>query len=306
MARRFSLLIALLVLSGCASELVVTEDGALAVIPHRTDDNGHIVVEVMLNGHGPFRFALDTGASISVVYDRAAEAASVEALPGKRVHVLGMTGSGIFPLAEVGKISVGSESWENARVALLPLDSGFSSRLDGLLGTDFLGRYAVWFSQKERALRLYPSELVAARSYGGWSVIRLSPMRVGSGDVRVFVMQMSIEGQRIITLFDLGATVNLMNRRAARALDIVTRSRRDKSDVYGVTGQIPILAEVHVWALDIDFHTWRHRTFLVGDFPIFDVIDIRKSPLAIVGTGFFKERDFIIDFARERLLVRNR
>ena len=67
-----------------------------------------------------------------------------------------------------------------------------------------------------------------------------------------------------------------------------------------------ILAEVLVWQLQIGNHYWRNRTFLVGEFPLFEVLDVRRNPFAIAGTSFFKRRDFIIDFARERLLVRTR
>ena len=62
------ILVALLALPGCAG--VLDLDGALAVTPYRIGENGRIVIDVRVNGEGPFDFALDTGASISAVFDR--------------------------------------------------------------------------------------------------------------------------------------------------------------------------------------------------------------------------------------------
>lgn len=300
------MLVALLAISGCATELVLRQDEALAVIPHRTGDSGHIVVDVMLNGEGPFKFALDTGASISVVFEDAAAASSIEPLAGSTVHVLGMTGSDVFPVARVGKLAVGSEVWEEARIALLPQTGPVANHVDGILGIDFLSRYSVWYSQSERVLRLYSNELVAESHYVGWSPINLAEMRIGGGEGRVFSFAMFVDGKRIITLFDLGATANLMNVRAARELDIVARKPRGDAHVYGVTGRVPILVELKVRKLAISHNVWRNRIFLVGEFPVFRALSIETLPVAIAGTSFFKDRDFIVDFARNRLLVKSR
>jgi predicted aspartyl protease len=300
----FALLVALIFLPGCAGKLVLEEDGALAVIPHRVNASGQIVVEAMLNSQGPFRFALDTGASISVVFERARKKAGIEPARGQTVNVLGMTGSGNFPIARVARLSVGSESWQNARVALLPDSGPIAKQIDGILGLDFLSRYAVWYSQQERVLRLYPRELVAERHYAGWTSIPLYELEVAGGDVKMFAFDTVIDTERIPTMFDLGATVNLMNRRAARELGVPTVRPRDSRDVWGAIGHTADYTELIVMRLKIGTKLWRNRVFLVGDFAIFDVLDIGRRPLAIAGTSFFKKRDFIIDFARMRLLVR--
>jgi hypothetical protein len=48
---------------------------------------------------------------------------------------------------------------------------------------------------------------------------------------------------------------------------------------------------------------WHGRTFAVGSFPIFDALDLNSKPVAIAGTDLFRDRDFIVDFERGRLLV---
>ena len=306
MARIRAILATLALLSGCAGELLLEPDGALAIVPRQFGDSGHIVVEVMLNGHGPFDFALDTGASISTVFKKAQDNASIEATPGSNVFIFGMTGSGTFPVARISRLALGREEWLDARVALLPGDMPSMTSIDGILGVDFLSRYAVHYSQQDRAVRLYPRELIAERSYRGWHSISLFDLDVGASDITMLAFNLYINMERIPALFDLGATVNVMNDRAARLLQVPVRRLRRSEEVQGVTGQTEATVELIVRRLRIGDIYWGNRRFLVGDFPVFEVLGTDKQPLAIAGTSLFRHRDFIVDFEKKRLLVKAR
>lgn len=306
MARIRAILATLALLSGCAGELLLEPDGALAIVPRQFGDSGHIVVEVMLNGHGPYNFALDTGASITTVFDKARTEASINAIPGSNVFIFGMTGSGTFPVATISQVSLGREEWLDARVALLPGDGPSMVSIDGILGVDFLSQYAVHYSQQDRAVRLYPRELVAERSYRGWHSISLFDLDVGAGDIKMLGFNLYINAERIPALFDLGATVNVMNDSAARSLHVPVRRLRKSEEVRGVTGQTEALVELIVRRLRIGDIYWGNRRFLVGEFPVFDVLGTDRQPLAITGTNLFRDRDFIVDFESKRLLVKAR
>jgi hypothetical protein len=305
MARLFIPVLVCLAVSGCANELVLEKEEALAVVPRRISDSGHIIVETTLNGLGPFQFAIDTGASISVIYESTRAKVAIEPDRRTQVNVLGMTGSGIYPLGQLAEIRVGAEPWNNARVAILPNTTSMSTRIDGILGVDFLSRYAVLYSHRERVLRLYPAEFVSDNAYRGWDRVALRELRVGDGNVAVFVFDMYIGAEHIPTVFDLGATVNVMNRRAARALDIMIRRPRSRPEVQGVSGSMEILAELRVWTLRINNSLWRDTDFLVGEFPVFEALGLDRQSAAIAGVDLFGRRDFIIDFARQRLLVKS-
>lgn len=306
MTRLVILVLTCLAATGCANELVLDREGALAVIPRQVSSTGHILVETSLNGLGPYRFVIDTGASISVVYERARAKVGIETVPNIRVHVFGIAGEGLFPLGQVAEFRVGNERWQHARVALLPDTESVSNRIDGILGVDFLSQYAVLYSGRERVLVLYPRELVSNRSYKGWDSIALRELRVGDGNVAVLALDMYIDTEHIPAVFDLGATSSLMNRRAAKALDVLVRRPRDRPDVHGISGSSEVLVELHVGRLRISNSIWRNRIFLVGDFPVFQTLGINRQPAAIAGADLFGRRDFIIDFARQRLLVKSR
>ena len=306
MARTLAWLAATLLFSGCASELVLDKDGALALIPHRVSSSGHIIVPTMLNGNGPFDFALDTGASISVVFDDTLGAAGLVPVPGDQVRVQGMTGSGSYPVTNVARLHVGTEEWGPARLAILPGTTAVANQIDGILGVDFMTRYAIAYSQQDRVIRLYPRELVQERSYSRWHSIPLFELRIADGNVTAYAFDIYIGGERVPTMFDLGANANLMNRTAARSFGIRTKRSGSSEGVDGAFGATIIATELFVWQLTINKSRWHGSRFLVADFPIFEALGLHRKPAAIAGTSLLKGRDFIIDFAGKRLLVSSR
>jgi len=285
---------------------VLEETNALAVIPHRVSQSGHIIVETTLNGQGPFEFILDTGSSISVVYEKAARKTSLELVPGKEVLVLGMVGKGHYPVTHIDQVQVGGETWNDARVAILPDLTPIASPVDGILGLDFLRRYAIWYSHEDRSMRLYPRQLVQERFYTHWNSIALYDLALSSGNVSVPAISLFIDGVRVRAVLDLGANVNLMNFAAARSLEIPLPERRKRTEVFGAFGSLVATTELKVWRLQVGSVYWRRRTFLIGDFPVFDALDLERHPAALVGTDLFGRRDFVIDFERKRLLVKSR
>ena len=303
MGFRSGLLVAVFLAAGCADQLVLDDDGALLVIPHEVGSQGHIIVKTMINDHGPYRFALDTGASISVVFDKTREAAGLELLAGEQVLVHGMIGSGHFPLTTVTELKVGKESWRNARLASLPGNRQVPTEIDGILGVDFLSRYAVGVSAEERVVRLYPPELVSNRSYSGWHSIPMRKLQVGDGTAFAYSINLEINKIPIPAILDLGAGFNLMNWRAASAIRVKPKGAMSRKVIYGAVEDARIVAELDVEKLRVASLHWRHRTFFISKFSIFEVLDLENKPAAIVGPGFFKDRDFVIDFVRDRLLI---
>jgi len=105
-----------------------------------------LVLPVEINGEGPFRFALDTGASTTIL---SLEVARLAGVAGQRALV--MRGGG-------GKVAGLSGSVESIRVAvgpfLGPLSEAMGERLDGILGYNFLRRFRVRIDYPGRSLRL--------------------------------------------------------------------------------------------------------------------------------------------------------
>ena len=298
----FWLVLALLI-PGCASELVLEKDGALAVIPREDRTSKHLVVDTMVSGEGPFRFAIDTAASMSVLVESTAEAAGANMNTGTRVLLRGMTGSGIFPTATAEQIAVGGLTWKPELLVLLPDESPVGQRMDGLLGTDFLSQYIVAYSADERALRFYPKEVVQGQGSRGWFSVPLFEIHIAKSDATVLVFNMVIGAERVPTILDIGADASMMNHRAARTLGVRTR-KRTGGGVAGATGPTIYTTQLVFWEISLGGQRLHRRNFLVAEFPVFEALSLHNRPAAIAGIDLFDDHDFIIDFAGERLLIR--
>ena len=288
--------------SGCAS--VFDVDGALAVIPYQINDSGRIIVRAQINEAGSFDFAIDTGASISVLIESAVERADLEYRTDDSILIHGMVGSGRYATATIDSLTVGSEVWADARVAVLPGDTPASTGLDGILGVDFLSRYALGYSSRDRIIRLYPPSLVAERTYKGWSSIRMERLDTKQATGALYTIDIEISGRTIPALLDLGSGANLMNGRALRFIGERLRKRSRESELAGAVEATTVHAELRVRRVKTGNMQWRNKNFLIVDIHVMDILQLDHRPVAIIGSDFFNRRDFVIDFARNRLLVR--
>ena len=293
----------LIILSGCAAA-ILDENGALAIVPYQISSTGRIMVEASVNGRGPFDFAVDTGASISVLLEETAQQADLPQDSAGSVLIHGMVASGRYPTAQIETLAVGGANWGDARTVVLPGGTRATSGLDGILGNDFLSRYAVGYSVEERVIRLYPPSVVAERSYRGWSAIPLRALKTSLGPTKLFAIDIEIAGRTLPALLDFGADANLMNTRALRFIGERLRHRRSGNEISGAVEATIVHAELEAAVVRTAHLRWRNTIFLVADIHALDVLELDDRPMAIIGAEFFNRRDFVIDFARSRLLVK--
>ena len=119
-----------------------------------------VLVPVRMNGDGPFHFAVDTGASTTVVSPELARQLGI-----RGARVAKMTGgggrlSGLF--GRTGPVGVGSAEVEEMDVVvgpfLTPLSEVVGTKLDGILGYNFLRRFRVTLDYPSARLGLMPVE----------------------------------------------------------------------------------------------------------------------------------------------------
>lgn len=293
---------AALVLCGCAT--VLDEDGALAVVPYTIESNGRIVVDVLVDGEGPFRFALDTGASISVIHDRLRDRLALQAVPEQSILVYGAVTSGRFPLLKVGQIQIGRQTWAAPRVVSMPGTTAASKDMDGILGIDFLSQYAVGFSVRDRAIRLFAPETIDARNFYRWADVPLDRETIGAGSAALYMFDIEIRGTQIPAIFDLGASVNMMNWPAARSIGLRPSELIGDSDFSGAMDSVEDVGNFIAEKITTNRISWKNELFGVASLPIFGTMLRGERPCAVLGVGLFNQRDFIIDFTRSRVLVK--
>jgi hypothetical protein len=143
--------LAALLLAGCvlyedrdAPDAAQTSPGAVREVPLRVveqDDRTLAFVPVSIEGEGPFMFALDTGASASVVDEDVADRVGLERT-GERRSVSGILGTGLVPVAEVDQWRVGDVPINPGEVTVIDLGPPRGGGgIQGLLGSDVLSDY---------------------------------------------------------------------------------------------------------------------------------------------------------------------
>lgn len=143
-------LLALVGLAGCTvafGEPVVNgcDNGISAPVKVQRDASGStiVVASVLIDGHGPFSLAVDTGASVSILDRSVAQAAGLPQV-GSPEPVAGVGGSQSAIPVQVNSWSIGKIALPAMRIAMLSLpDAQKTNGIAGLLGSDALSRFGV-------------------------------------------------------------------------------------------------------------------------------------------------------------------
>src|SRR6201996_6372247 len=114
------------------TEIMVEAREPRYVSPTKRDQIGRIWSPVMINGHGPFRLVLDTGASHSAVTALVALALGIPTDRSPPVILRGVTGFATVPTIRVDTLSVGDLSVDQTTLPIVPDALGGA---EGVLGS---------------------------------------------------------------------------------------------------------------------------------------------------------------------------
>lgn len=153
---RYLLLTSLLL---CGSS-AVRADTDPVTIPFERLKTGHMAINVMINGKGPYRVIFDTGAPVNVLGSTAAKEAGVLPKDFKQPPLALFGAMGQHPIAalEVGKLKaekVPAMVMDHPAVAALAKADG---PLDGIVGYPFFARFAMTLDYQAKTLTFAPSK----------------------------------------------------------------------------------------------------------------------------------------------------
>jgi predicted aspartyl protease len=123
---------------GC---LVLLTVFALGSVPLTIDERGAVIVEARINGAGPFKFIVDTGASRSIVADDLATALGAPVVA--RSEIVGSAGSDMRFVVRLGSVTLDSARVDALLAVVVPAArlSPLGRGVRGLLGQDFLSAF---------------------------------------------------------------------------------------------------------------------------------------------------------------------
>src|SRR5512134_2920875 len=104
----------------------------LFAAPTRLDRIGRVMTHVMVNGKGPFRFVIDTGASRSTLAPHLARALNLQPSVGRNVMLNGVTGAAEVATVAVDSIEIGALKFEKQQLPVI--FTSIMGNADGILG----------------------------------------------------------------------------------------------------------------------------------------------------------------------------
>jgi hypothetical protein len=118
------------------------------------EDTSLVVIPVHINGHGPFRFLLDTGASRTIL--SAAVADDLKIPRGQR-HMLS-TGGGDVPstMRVIDSIKAGGGELDRLEVVVTDFELMRRMHVDGILGGDYLRQFKVSIDYNNQVVEIEP------------------------------------------------------------------------------------------------------------------------------------------------------
>ena len=116
------------------AEIMVEAREPRYVAPTRRDQIGRIWAPVFINGRGPFRLVLDTGASNSGVTAMVALALGIPTDQSPHVMLRGVTGSAEVPTIRVDTLSVGDLAVDSPILPIVPDALGGAQGISGSEG----------------------------------------------------------------------------------------------------------------------------------------------------------------------------
>ena len=144
-----------------SSHRVQTVSHSLRPIRFRDEGGAGLVVNGWINGAGPFTFALDTGADVSIVSSRVAQNAGLAVTKSKRPIVAGISNAPIAATEEAfaNDLSIGSRDNRVPERPLLAVVPSVPGGIDGIINpTDLFGSLAYSIDLPNRQLLVFDSK----------------------------------------------------------------------------------------------------------------------------------------------------
>jgi predicted aspartyl protease len=265
------------------------------VAPTLRDSIGRIWAPVMINGQGPFRLVLDTGASKSALLPRVARALNIPMQPAAmRVH--GVTGSADVSTVTIHQLEVGELLMGSATLPIVPDVFGGA---DGVLGNEALGdkRIAIDF-RRDRI------EIMRSRSERPTVGLSKIPLKLTRG--RLLSFQTKIGAVPTVAVIDTGAQRTIGNQALRTALNR-TQRKWQQEEIIGVTLDVERGDNIRTPPITMGKATITGARVTFTDTPIFAHWELTKDPAVLLGMDVLGTLDvLIIDYKLRELHVRFR
>ena len=247
-------------------------------------------VEVQINGHGPYRFIVDSGADTSVVGLRIAR--ELQLPLGTPATLNGMTDRSIVDRVKVDSLSLGPTTIEDLQLPALNEDDVGGQ---GMIGIDALVRQRILMDFEKRQIKVEDANRPAKAMDGEIVVIA----RRSRG--QLILTHVRASGFSLDAVIDTGAEMTIGNP-ALRDKLIRRHQKFQLVKALGVTGkeielQVAVISELQIGGILI-----RNLPVAFADLPPFHVFGIADEPALFLGTDVLENfRKVSLDFQARKV-----
>ena len=248
-------------------------------------------VDVAVNGRGPYRFIVDSGADTSVVGQGVAR--DLELPLGKPLILDGMTARNIVDSVKVAQLTVGLSTIDNLELpALKETDLGG----DGMLGIDALAQQRLMMDFEQRLIKVEDAR-IPVKHYPGEIVVTGRRQRG-----QLILAHVTAAGLPLDAVIDTGSEVTIGNL-ALR--DKLIRTNPDKFvtvQAVGVTGEVVNLQMARIGELKLGSVILRDVPIAFADVTPFKVFGLDDGPALLLGTDILETfRRVSLDFRARKV-----
>jgi predicted aspartyl protease len=285
------------------AEPLVPEQGAvepeaLFASATRVDRIGRVMAPVMINGQGPYRLVVDTGASHSTFSPRLVAQLGLSPSLEARIVQNGVTGAAEVPTVAIEKIQAGDLLIRNVQVPVVW--SSIMANADGILGVAGLRseRILIDFRRDRIVISRSPNIIDPGR------FLRIPARKVEGG---LLMVDVRIGGVSARAIIDTGAERTLGNaalRDALRARKRGKEARWANTEVYGATTQVANGESSVAPAIKLGPALINGTEVVYGDFHIFKLWNLESRPAALIGMDVLGTVGaLVVDYSRHELLL---
>jgi len=255
-----------------------------------------IFTGVMVNGQGPYEFAIDTGASQTVLSEKLAGDLALKPITSTVMHGVGGGGKIDTKIYRLNEIGLGDVKVKNVPVGTFN-DPLVSQLADGILGTAMLSDFIVTVNYPLNAMEL-------ARKRIGASEGETIPARFFSN---LLLVPIEVNGEhRGNFVVDTGAVTTVLSHNMAAKLGVTPETPGAKIDLglAGVGGFEGVVLRIP----NVEFKTAK-TTEVYPQVVAIDLKQISKmigtEVAGVIGFDFFKDYKLTLDyFAAEVILTK--
>jgi len=277
-------------------EVKVTAPEPRYVAPTLRDRIGRIWAPVTIDGKGPLRLVLDTGASRSALTPAALTKLGIQPDLDRTVLLRGTTGSARVPTVRVGQVEIGDLLAE--RQTMVVVDDAFGGA-DGVLATTALRDRRILADFRRDRIEITRSS--GERAPPGFTTLRIKLL-----DRHVPWVEAMVGGVRVKAVIDTGAQSTIGNLALRDALLAKRREVDPREEgVIGVTGDLQEGRSMAAPAIQLERIMVRRARINFVDLHIFQRWQLRDEPAMLLGMDVIGVLDTVIlDYRRRELQVR--